>query len=63
MDHFTPFADAAPPKMAIREAPVWTHRAVAMIFAVACMSIGWLSHGLTDALVDLDRRIAASDRR
>jgi len=63
MDHFTPFADAAPPQITIRETPVWTHRAVTMIFAVACMSIGWLSHGLTDALVDLDRSIAAVDGR
>lgn len=63
MDHFTPFADATPPKIAIREKPIWTYRAVLAVFAVTCMSIGWLGHGVTDALVDLDRRIASADRR
>jgi hypothetical protein len=63
MDHFTPFAGAAPPQITIREKPVWTFRVVLVVFAVTCMSIGWLGHGVTDAFVDLDRRIASLDRR
>ncbi|ASP65442.1 MULTISPECIES: hypothetical protein [Sinorhizobium] len=63
MDHFTPFTDAAPPQVTIRDTPIWTYRAVLVVFAVTCMSIGWLGHGVTDALVDLDRRIASADRR
>lgn len=63
MDHFTPFADPPPQQITLRETPAWTHRAVAVVFAIAFMSIGWLGHGVTDALVDLDRRIAAMDRR
>lgn len=63
MDHFTPFAAARPPQVTIRDTPTWTYRAVLVVFAVTCMSIGWLGHGVTDALVDLDRRIASVDRR
>ncbi|WP_234893947.1 hypothetical protein [Sinorhizobium medicae] len=47
MDHFTPFADAAPPQVNIRDTPIWTYRAVLVVFAVTCMSIGWLGHGVT----------------
>lgn len=63
MDHFTRFADRAPRQVTIRDTPIWTYRVVLVVFAVTCMSIGWLGHGVTDALVDFDRRIASVDRR
>lgn len=63
MDHFTPFADKAPPEIVISDTPLWSHRAVAIVFAAAFMSLGWVGHGVTDALIDLDRHIASSDRR
>jgi hypothetical protein len=64
-NHFTPFGGRVdPPKqITLRDPPLWTFRIVAFVFALCCVSGGWLLNDAVDAVVRLDRHYASLDRR